>query len=64
MSEDIIFTPKYNKDHEKARKSTLRSKFGVETKHNKRIPFSFLIHRGALFGLSEKVSHAKLDLTV
>ena len=32
MSEHIIFAPYYSKDHEKARKSTLRSKFGEEKK--------------------------------
>jgi len=64
MSEHIIFTPYYSKDHEKARKSTLRSKFGVEKKNNRRIPFSFLINWRALFGLSEKVWHAKFGLTV
>ena len=32
MSEHIILAPYYSKDHEKARKSTLRSKFGEEKK--------------------------------
>jgi len=58
------FRSVYSKDHEKAQKSTLTSKFGVEKKTNRRIPFSFLIHQRALFGLSEKVSHPKFGLTV
>jgi len=64
MSEHIMFAPKYSKDHENAIKSTLRSKFGVGKKINRRIPFSFLIHWRALFGHSKKVSHAKFGLTV
>jgi len=58
------FFPVIEQRSQKGPKSTLRLKFGVEKRNNRRIPFSFLIHRRAPFGLSEKVSHAKFGITV